>query len=151
MIPPRLIDYHMHTAVTIDAKMNEQEACARAVALGIQEIAFTNHVMLKQPDYIMSPEAFTAHWEQIQGCQRQFPQLKIRLGIEMDYLSGRGKEIASFLQDYEKMIGRPFDIVLGSIHDMKGNFFSKEVVDLLNNRCEAALIQTENEINAFQV
>lgn len=27
----------------------------------------------------------------------------------------------------------------------------KEVIDLLNSRCEAALIQTENEINAFQI
>jgi hypothetical protein len=45
MQPQKLIDYHLHTAVTIDGKMTEAEACERALFLGIQEIAFTNHVM----------------------------------------------------------------------------------------------------------
>ena len=39
-------------AVTVDADMTEGEACQRALALGLREIAFANHVMLAQPDYI---------------------------------------------------------------------------------------------------
>jgi histidinol-phosphatase (PHP family) len=126
MHPPRLIDYHMHTAVTIDGMMNEIEACERALSLGIQEIAFTNHVMLNQPDYTVSPEAIVAHWKQIQGCQQRFPQLKIRVGIEMDYYPGREQEIAASLRGYEQLIGRPFDLVLGAIHEMNGFFFSNK-------------------------
>ena len=45
-----LVGYHLHTVVTVDANMTEAEACQRAVALGLREIAFTNHVMLAQPD-----------------------------------------------------------------------------------------------------
>ncbi len=50
-----LIDYHMHSAVTVDGRMSEAQACERAVLLGIREIAFTNHVMLTEPKYAVSP------------------------------------------------------------------------------------------------
>jgi histidinol-phosphatase (PHP family) len=126
MQPLKLIDYHLHTAGTIDCNMTEAQVCARALQMGIHEIAFTNHIMLNQPDYIISKEAFKAHWDQIQVCKEQFPQLTIRLGIEMDYYSGRKNEIAETLQRYEELIDRPFDIVLGSIHEMNGQFFSNQ-------------------------
>lgn len=137
MHSPRLIDYHMHTAVTIDGKMNEPEACERALSLGIQEIAFTNHVMLNQPDYLMSPEAFVAHWKQIQACQKRYPQLTIRVGIEMDYYNDREKDITESLQGYEGLIGRPFDFVMGSIHELHGIFFS--------NKNQAPKLYTDND------
>ncbi len=126
MEPPRMMDYHLHTAVTIDGKMGEIGACEKALSIGIQEIAFTNHVMLTQPDYTMSPAAFLDHWEQIQSCKSRFPQLNIRLGIEMDYYLNREKEIEATLEYYERLIGRPFDLVLGSIHEIKGEFFSNK-------------------------
>lgn len=123
---PRLIDYHLHTAVTIDGRMNEVEACARAVEMGFQEIAFTNHVMLNQPDYLMSQASFLNHWENIQACQERFPQLLIRLGIEMDYYPNRVTEIGTTIEHYEKLIGRPFDFVMGAIHEIEGGFFSNK-------------------------
>jgi hypothetical protein len=79
--PPRLIDYHMHTGVTVDSVMKETEACERALSLGIHEIAFTNHIMLNQPDHRMSSQACLVHWERIQACQKQYPDLSIRLGL----------------------------------------------------------------------
>ncbi len=124
--PPRLMDYHLHSAVTVDARMSEAEACERAAALGIQEIAFTNHVMLNQQAYLMSPQQCAAHWESIQACQRAYPTLTIRLGLEMDYYPGRELAIASAIQDYERLLGRRFDIILGSIHELDGIFFSNQ-------------------------
>jgi len=128
METPRLMDYHLHTAVTIDGKMGEIGACDRALSLGIKEIAFTNHVMLTQPDYTMSPASFLDHWEQIQSCKQRYPQINICLGIEMDYYLNREKEIEATLESYEKSIGRPFDLVLGSVHEIKGGFFSSKYV-----------------------
>ncbi|MGE5250873.1 MAG: histidinol-phosphatase HisJ family protein [Bacteroidota bacterium] len=122
--PPRLIDYHMHTGVTVDAKMTETQACERAVSMGIHEIAFTNHIMLNHSKYHISPEACLVHWERIRACQEQYPGLGIRLGIEMDYYPGREEEIAATLRSYEELLGRPLDIVLGSIHELNGIFFS---------------------------
>jgi histidinol-phosphatase (PHP family) len=142
MKPLKLIDYHLHTAGTIDCNMTEVQVCERALHMGIQEIAFTNHIMLNQPDYIISPKAFIAHWDQIQVCQQQYPQLKIRLGIEMDYYLGRENEIADTLQRYERLVGRPFDIVLGSIHEMHGKFFS-------NQKCAPSFFQDHDLVSLY--
>ena len=120
----RLIDYHLHSNATIDCQMAEEQVCERSLEMGIYEIAFTNHIMLTHPDYHITPEGFKAHWEQIQGCQERHPQMNIRLGIEIDYYLGRESEISATLQNYEKLIGQPFDFVLGTIHDLHGQFFS---------------------------
>lgn len=125
-ISPILMDYHLHTAVTVDGNMKEREASKRAVELGIREIAFSNHIMLNQPDYVISPVSFIKHWENIQDCMKHFPELKIRLGIEMDYYPDREIEIGDKLRYYEGLIGRRFDLVLGSIHDIRGGFFSNK-------------------------
>ncbi len=122
----KLIDYHTHTGVTVDARMSEDEACAQALARGIHEIAFTNHLMLNQPAYLMSAEACLAHWERIQACQKNYRGLKIRLGLEVDYYPGREMEIEQTLAEYERRLGRPLDLVLGSVHELNGVFFSNQ-------------------------
>jgi len=119
-----LVDYHMHTAVTVDAHMTEADACQSAIALGLQEIAFTNHVMLTQPDFTISPEELVDHWARIQVCQQRHPELTIRLGLEIDYYAGREDGIAATIQRYEDLIGRRFDFILGAVHHLNGVFFS---------------------------
>ncbi len=126
MYPLKGMDYHLHTAVTIDGKMTEASACERALSLGIGEIAFTNHVMLTQPNYTISPAALITHWENIRACRLRYPQLTILMGIEMDYYPNRESDIAATLNDYAQHIGGTFDLVLGSIHDIKGGFFSNK-------------------------
>ncbi len=126
MAPMYLQDYHLHTGVTIDGRMDVAGACERAVSMGMSEVAFTNHVMLAQPDYRMSAESHLDHWQQIKDCQERFPALKIRLGIEMDYYQGREGDIASTIEHYQRIIDRPFDLVLGSIHEVRDVFFSNK-------------------------
>ncbi len=121
-----LIDFHLHTSVTTDGRMSEAEACLKALSLGISQIAFTNHVMLNQPDYTISPSDLIGHWTNIQHCQEQFSHLTIYLGVEMDFYPGCDEEIASLLQKYEGSIGRPFDFVLGSVHELEGCFYSNK-------------------------
>jgi histidinol-phosphatase (PHP family) len=119
-----LVDYHLHTAVTIDAHASEIEHCQRAVSLGLREIAFTNHIILGNPDYCMSPDNMNVHWQKIQICQQRFPELIIRMGVEVDYFDGRENDILSTIHAYEQLAGRPFDFILGSVHYLKGIFFS---------------------------
>jgi histidinol-phosphatase (PHP family) len=126
MKPSILTDYHLHTAVTIDGRMTETEACDRALAMGISEIAFTNHFMLTQPEYTITPTALVDHWNKIKICREQFPMLAIRIGIEMDYYPGREIEIEANLNRYAQIVGGSFDLVLGSVHDVNGVFFSNK-------------------------
>ncbi|MGE5224731.1 MAG: histidinol-phosphatase HisJ family protein [Omnitrophica WOR_2 bacterium] len=126
MKPDSLIDYHLHTAVTIDGTMSEEQACERAIRSGIREIAFTNHIMHTEPEYTVSKAAFREHWEQVQVCQERYPELAIRLGLEVDYYEGRETEIAATIDQYEAAIGRPIDLILGSVHHLNGVFFSNK-------------------------
>lgn len=131
-----LVDYHIHTAVTVDANATEEECCQQAIALGLREIAFTNHLMLTEPDYFISPEDLVDHWAQIQLCQERYPQLTIRVGLEIDYYEGREDDIAATIQRYEDLIGRRFDFILGAIHHLNGVFFgpSRNAPALFNNQ-----------------
>ncbi len=124
--PPSPIDYHMHTGVTVDANMKETDACEQALSRGISEIAFTNHLMLNQPNYRMSPQACVSHCERVRECQERYPNLTIRLGLEVDYYPGREHEIDETVRGYEELIGRPFDLILGSVHELNGVFFSNK-------------------------
>lgn len=119
----RLVDYHLHTAVTVDAHMSEADVCQRAIALGLREIAFTNHVMLRYPDYIMSPEEWVDHWAQVQSCRQRYPELAIRVGMEVDYYDGQDDELTAMIQRYENLIDHPFDYILGAVHYLNGVFF----------------------------
>ena len=134
----QLIDYHLHTAVTVDGKMNEIQACERGVQLGLREIAFTNHVMLTELDYTVSLADFAKHWEQIQVCQQRYPELSIRLGLEVDYYEGREHEVAATINQYEATVGRPLDLILGSVHHLNGVFFS--------HRQDAAAFYKNNDV-----
>lgn len=137
----RLIDYHLHTAVTIDGRMTEVQACERAVLLGIPEIAFTNHIMHTEPEYTVSPASFAEHCERVRVCQGRYPELTIRLGLEVDYYDGREAEIAATLEQYEGIAGHPIDLVLGSVHHLNGVFFSakKEAPVLFLSKSTASL------------
>ncbi|MGA9398889.1 MAG: histidinol-phosphatase HisJ family protein [Anaerolineaceae bacterium] len=134
-MPPRLMDYHLHTKVTIDGKMTEDEVCERALLMDIQEIAFTNHAMLTEPDYTISHADFVRHWENIQTCRQHYPQLTIRLGLEIDYYEGREEEVATDIRQYEALIDQPFDLILGAVHHLNGVYFSSQIYapDLYNH------------------
>ncbi len=117
-------DYHVHTAVSVDCQESVEACCIRAVELGLDEIGFSNHVMLKFPGYFMTEDDLLDHYQQIKICQKQFPHLIIRLAMELDYYSGMEDQIAALVKRYESLIGRKFDFIIGSVHYMKGVFFS---------------------------
>ncbi len=134
-----LMDYHTHTGVTIDSKETEEACCRQANELGLREIAFTNHIMLGNPDYSMSPNSMKRHKDNIDACQERYPQLKIRMALEMDYFENREEEIANVIYQYEKIAGRPFDFIMGAAHYLRGVFFSskKHAPQLFNSANES--------------
>ncbi len=104
--------------------MNEEQVCQRAAALGLDEITFTNHVMLRFPDYLITPQQLSEHWAAIQVCQARYPELTVRLGLEVDYYQDRVEEVAATIGQYEDIVGRPFDYILGSVHYLHGVRFA---------------------------
>lgn len=102
ILPP---DSHVHSQWSWDASRGSMEqSCARAMAIGLPAIAFTEHVdhtvwtvnrdaiagndhllSFTSPDGFVTPSAFDAHGylEAIEVCRDQFPDLRILSGLEL--------------------------------------------------------------------
>ena len=129
-----LTDYHMH--LQPDGLTARAEAAARwdadgghlsrawigryarrAESRAVSEIAVTEHVhrFREARDWLDNPWWRAEATEDVDAycdalVEAREGGLPVLVGIEMDWLAGRGDEIGAFLD------GRPFDIVLGSVH-----------------------------------
>ena len=104
-----MFDYHMHSTVSYDGYGSPREMAEAAVAAGLREICFTDHL-----DYmIRTPRSETAF--SVADYNRAFddlsvPGLLIRRGAEVGLTPWNAEEIK---QDLSR---RHYDFVLGSIH-----------------------------------
>ena len=81
-----LIDYHLHSTFSNDSEAALADICQQAVAMGLAEIAITDHVDLQYPvqppGYIISD--MDCYFETLQHYQKQYSgQLTIRIGMEI--------------------------------------------------------------------
>ena len=121
-----LVDYHLHTSTSTDGHATVAEYCARASELGLAEIAITNHMNLRTSKYHLTPDTMAEVWLEIQACQARYPDLTIRLGIEVDYFEDLHEDIAAELPKYADAIGRKLDFIMGSAHEMHGVRFASK-------------------------
>lgn len=113
-----LPDYHVHTHRCGHAGGGSSEFVRRAIALGLSEIAFTDHIPLyflpperRDPRLAMREDQFDEYVEEVQGLKREFEgRIAVRLGLEADYVEGREEELARWLARAD------WDVVLGSVH-----------------------------------
>ena len=119
-----LVDYHLHTSTSTDGHATVEEYCVRACELGLVEIAITNHMNLRTSNYHLTPATMVEVWDDIQRCQSKYPDLTIRLGIEVDFFDDLKDAIAESLPKYAEAIGRKLDFVMGSAHVMHGVRFA---------------------------
>lgn len=111
MIP----DYHVHTSYSPDSKMEPEEAIRAAIEAGVSEICFTEHMDLghHMELYDRAPD-FVGMEETISRLQKKYPEIGIRKGIEVGYISDTAKQTAEVLD------GQKFDFVLLSTHCADG-------------------------------
>ena len=100
MIPS---NYHTHTTFC-DGKNSPEEMVQRAIQLGCPELGFSGHSYLSSgANYCMTLEGTEQYKAEIRRLQKKYAgQIKILLGLEMDYFSHVSTE------DY--------DYVIGSVH-----------------------------------
>ncbi len=106
------IDYHVHERHSGDARESTiNDYVLRAEELGIDEIAFTNHLLLSTPDIHVSIklEEIPEYLDEISECQ-ETTNLRILSGLEVDYIPRDERKIERILDEYN------FDIILGSTH-----------------------------------
>jgi len=104
-------DLHIHSNFSFDGQGAIQEYCEPAVALGLQEICFLEHLDLYPPDpycRYLDPEAYAAA---VAEARAKFGgQLKISMGVEVTYLPSLEREIAEYVE------GKGYDCVAGGVH-----------------------------------
>lgn len=106
-------DYHMHTPLCRHASGEPPEYAARAVALGFTEIGFSDHSPMRRDDFDnwrMRLDQLEEYVEKINAVRKDFPNLTIKLALEVDYLPGHEEWI-------RELAGRhPWDYFIGSVH-----------------------------------
>ena len=108
---PTRFDYHMHTRLS-DGKNSHEEMVEAAMEKGYSEIGFTDHFCIRQPcTWAMGAEGLEPMVKQLITLREKYrDQIRILIGVEVDYFPDREAEIARELEKY------PFDYVLGSVH-----------------------------------
>ena len=109
-MPP---DYHMHTPACRHATGEPSEYAARALAIGLREIGFSDHSPMRQDDFDnwrMRLDQLDEYVQKVRRAQQDFPALEIKLALEVDYLPGHEEWIRD-------LAGRhPWDYFIGSVH-----------------------------------
>ena len=103
----------MHTPLCRHASGEPVDYARRGVELGFTEIGFSDHSPMKRDDFDdwrMFNRQLDEYVEKVRRAQREFPQLTIRLGLEVDYLPGHEDWIRDLAARH------PWDYFIGSVH-----------------------------------
>jgi len=111
MQPPA--DYHMHTPLCRHALGEPVEYARRAAEIGLTEIGFSDHSPMARDDFDdwrMLDRQLDEYVAKVRVARESFPQLTIRLGLEVDYLPGQ--------EDWIRQLAtrQPWDYFIGSVH-----------------------------------
>jgi len=111
------LDYHMHTKRCGHATGEIEEYVAEAKRKGLKEIGFSDHlpfVTHRDAQYTMDlPELPEYHKDMERTRAAHASELKIKIGIEADYMEGQTEKIGKLISGY------PYDFVIGSVHFIK--------------------------------
>jgi histidinol-phosphatase (PHP family) len=104
-------DYHIHSRFS-DGKSVPEDYIAPAIAQGLKEIGFSEHLTLfrESLDWSMNAPAVKPYLTHIKALSRNVKDIKVRTGLEIDFFPGKEKETQSFLNSVN------LDYAIGSVH-----------------------------------
>ncbi len=108
-----MFDFHMHSRVSFDGHDTGEALARAALAAGLREICFTDHLDY-DPMGQMGVLAFDTDQYNAEYDDLHLPGLVIRRGMEFGMTVDNRER---FRKDLQR---RPFDFVLGSIHFVDG-------------------------------
>ncbi|MCL2855071.1 MAG: histidinol-phosphatase HisJ family protein [Defluviitaleaceae bacterium] len=112
-------DYHTHTNHSFDSSATVDGMVQRAISLGLEEYAITDHIDFTWPDCrIISPHGIAANVKAMQAAKERYAdQIKILVGVEFGLRPDCEEAAAKIAKAYD------FDIVIGSMHEINGSDF----------------------------
>jgi histidinol-phosphatase (PHP family) len=106
-------DYHMHTPLCRHATGEPGEFAAQALKVGLEEIGFSDHSPMPQDDFDdwrMRASDLPRYVEMVEKARNEYPQLRIMLGLELDFIPGYESWIRDLAGRYD------WDYLIGSVH-----------------------------------
>lgn len=106
-------DYHMHTPLCRHATGEPEEYARAALKLGFTEIGISDHSPMRQDDFDewrMNFDKLAEYVANVRRTQKSFPQLQIRMAMEVDYFPGGENWVRELAGMY------PWDYFIGSVH-----------------------------------
>jgi histidinol-phosphatase (PHP family) len=106
-------DYHMHTPLCWHAIGEPTHYAARAKAVGLTEIGFSDHSPMARDDFDdwrMRRDQLETYVEMVGKARRDHPDLSIKLALEVDYIPGHEDWIRDLAARH------PWDYFIGSVH-----------------------------------
>lgn len=103
----------MHTPLCRHAVGEPTELAAQALKAGLDEIGFSDHNPMPRnnfDDWRMNNSELDAYVAKVEQARRQYPNLIIRLALEVDYIPG--------YEDWVRELAarHPWDYFIGSVH-----------------------------------
>jgi histidinol-phosphatase (PHP family) len=126
-------DYHIHSSFS-DGRAAPEDYIAPAVAAGLNEIGFSEHLTLfrESLDWSMNASDVGLYLKHINNLSRNVTGIKVRKGLEVDFFPGKENEIWSLLKKTK------LDYAIGSVHylgdstvDMGPEFYDGKNIDSL--------------------
>lgn len=108
-----LIDYHLHTNATEDAENTIEQMAGAAAERGLSEIMITDHYIIDEPGYRVSPKRLEQHFKAAESLSEKYG-LKVLIGLEMDYFEEHEDRLRKVLDSFD------FDMVTGAAHYVDG-------------------------------
>ncbi len=112
-----LVDYHIHTKLCGHAIGEPEDYVRAALERGLTEIGFADHMPLlhiRDKYLTMEPHELPHYVSLVEDLRDSVDDIRIRLGIEMDYIPGQMDEIWAAAE------GIDFDYVYGAVHYIDG-------------------------------
>jgi len=103
----------MHTRLCRHAESDAVDLAAQAVQLGFTEIGFSEHNPMPRDDWDdwhLLQADLEAYVEQVARARREFPQLTIKLALEVDFIPGQEEWIRGLAARH------PWDYLIGAVH-----------------------------------
>jgi histidinol-phosphatase (PHP family) len=115
-----MYEYHTHTTNSPDSRVKMHEYCERAIAIGIEEIAFTDHIDHDPADRSRGHNNYPTYMADIATCREQYgDRLTILSAAEVDWNRATAPEVRAYLAD------KPFDFIICSVHWINGEYLGE--------------------------
>lgn len=121
-------DYHTHTTFS-DGRAEPEKYVKAAIDAGLNELGFSDHItlFLERQKWNMDPSEISYYIDRLEKIKAETRDVKIRIGLEVDYFPGREDEIREYLEPL------PLDYIIGSVH-YQGEFSVDEGPDYYKTR-----------------